>query len=255
MTSLAEAESAIDTRKYRLAVNLFRALVAAEPEDPIAYQGLARALLYVKDYDEAIAACRKALELNPSLSLAHVTMAAAHYGKKNLDAFRAEAQEAYKLDPTSADVLTCQGVMLLLDRRVDAAIESLGEAIRVNPTDVVAHRNLAYAFEVVGQRAKALHEARRVFALDPSLRSGLRLLWAFHAAYSYLFGGLLAVFVFLALLLHSPYFLVPLWIYGLAMLWLSLRLILLRKWRQGLTSLAYVAILAMISYAVRTFTR
>lgn len=182
-------------------------------------------------------------------------MAYAYYGKKNLEAFRAEAREAYRLDPTSADVLTCYGIMLLVDQDEDGAINALTEAVRINPADIVARTNLAYAFSLAGNAKESLNQTRQIFSISPSISTAIRLLSAFHEAHTRAFGILLVLSTAAALLLRSSYLLLPATIYAGYAVWVGFGSIIKKKWRLGLLGIGYaillVIIVIIIYYSIR----
>lgn len=255
MTKLTEAQSALTAKKYKLAQQLFQVIVKEEPQNALAHQGLAQAMLRMRAYDEALFECSKALELDSNLALPHVVMAYANYGMKNLKTFRAEAREAYRLEPTSADVLACYGIMLLVDQDQDGAITALAEAVRINPADIVARLNLAHVFSLMGNTRGALEQAKQAFSISPSISTAMRLVSAFHEVHARTFGVLLVLSIVAAFLLRSNYLLLPVSIYATYALWMGLRLIFGKKWRPGLFGIGYAVLLIVIAMIVYSSIR
>lgn len=250
MNNLTKAENALKSRKYKLALRLFRALVNDEPSNALARQGLAQALLRTQAHDEALAESKNAIKLDPNLSLPYVIMAYAYYSKKDFEAFRCKAHEAYELDPASADVLTCYGIMLLIDKDLDRAINTFMEAVRINPADMVARANLAYTYSIAGNVKESFNQTKQVFLISPSISTAFRLLSAFHEVHARVFGILLVLSTAAALFLRSNFLLWPAVIYAAYALWVGCRLILMKKWKLGLFGVGYAVLLAIMAALV-----
>lgn len=247
MNKLTIAENALKTGRYRQALKIYRSIVIEEPGNALVRQGLAQALLRMRAHDEAITESKKAIELNPNLSLPHVVMAYAYYSKNDFESFRYKAQEAYKLDPVSADVLTCYGIMLLVDKDQEGAINAFTEAVKINPLDVVARTNLAYAFSLAGNIRESLDQFKKVFLISPSVTTAIRVLSAFHETHASSFGILLVLITATAFFLRNDYLLLPSVIYATYSLVVGIRLILMKKWKQGLFGFGYAILLTIIA--------
>ena len=244
---LREAQEALLGGRDKEAVNLFRAAVTEAPSNALAHQGFAQALLRTHSYEDAQLEARKALELDSHLAIPHVILAYNSNEKRDQESFRVEAAKAYELEPESIEVLVCYGVMLVVDKHLDQGIRALNEAVRLQPADHTARRNLAWALNLAGDRRGALWQARQAFSLRPSLRSAVRLLSMLYATYTPVFGIGLILCTFLALVLRSAYLLVPLSLVGLGALWLSLRLVFNRRWRLGVIGLTYAVLSLLIA--------
>jgi len=153
------------------------------------------------DYDRAIGAYRKALELNPKNVRAHVNLATAltatqhpdealqhlttaveldpgqaeaHYALGNLLLSRDKPAEALdhfilaiRADPNYADALGKAGAMLLMVGRHAEAAELLAKASRLMPDDPGMHYNLAQALLKLGRPAEAIPHYEDAIRLRP----------------------------------------------------------------------------------------
>jgi tetratricopeptide (TPR) repeat protein len=153
------------------------------------------------DYDRAIGAYRKALELNPKNVRAHVNLATAltatqhpdeafdhltkaveldpaypeaHYALGNLFLRQDKPAEALdhfilaiRADPNYADALGKAGAMLLMIGRHAEAAALLGKASRLMPDDPGMHFNLAQALLKLGRPAEAIPHYEDALRLRP----------------------------------------------------------------------------------------
>jgi Flp pilus assembly protein TadD len=68
----------------------------------------------------------------------------------------------------TAQELTSRGVALGREKRLDEAVECFEQAIRIDPEFTLAHRNLGFARELLGDMAGALVSYRRAVELNPT---------------------------------------------------------------------------------------
>jgi Flp pilus assembly protein TadD len=68
----------------------------------------------------------------------------------------------------TAQELTSRGVALGREKRLDEAVECFEQAIRIDPEFALAHRNLGFARELLGDMAGALVSYRRAVELNPT---------------------------------------------------------------------------------------
>src|SRR5689334_20484130 len=68
----------------------------------------------------------------------------------------------------TAQELTSRGVALGREKRLREAIDCFEQALRLDPHFAVAHRNLGYARELLGDLSGALDAYRRAVELNPT---------------------------------------------------------------------------------------
>lgn len=200
---------------YRRAIESFRRALDRDPGDALVHSGLADAYMLLGEQGGlpqeeartlAEAAIRKALDSDPELPAAHVSMgqwqfyyawnwaeaereflraielnpgdAAAHqfYGRtlafvgRHEDAFR-ELQRARELDPLSIVVHAYIGQALLFARRYDEASEHLRWALELSPNHPLLLHNLGEVHLAEGRFAEAVIELEKSVAVsgDPSV--------------------------------------------------------------------------------------
>jgi TolB-like protein/tetratricopeptide (TPR) repeat protein len=197
-------------------IDYFQQAITADPNYALAYAGVADAYVFLpgytagtpKDcYPKAMAAAKKALELDDTLSEAHTALglaiwyydfdfsqanrefqraielnpnyATAHqqYGNNTLSALGrfdeaiAEGKRAVELDPLSLVINSDLGVDYFFARRYDEAIAQLHKTLEMDPGYYFAHVMLGQALEMKSAPDAAIAEYQKARALndDPSV--------------------------------------------------------------------------------------
>lgn len=110
--------------EYQKAINLFAARKDKKEAEGYLYMAVAYSL--VEKQEEAFAACRKAIEINPELEDAHYFLGVCYY-KKNM---------------------------------IDEAIEKFKKVIQLNPKSEKAHNLLFTIYDKIGKVEEAIEEDR-----------------------------------------------------------------------------------------------
>jgi TolB-like protein/tetratricopeptide (TPR) repeat protein len=189
----------------------FEQALAADPNYALGYAGVADAYVFLPGYTagaprdcypKAMAAAKKALELDNTLAEAHTTLALAlwyydfdfaqanrefqraielnpnyatghqQYGNNTLCALGrfddsiAEGKRAVELDPLSLVINTDLGVNYLFARRYDEAITQLRKTLEIDPGYYYAYVNLGQAFAAKRAFNEAIAEYQKARALN-----------------------------------------------------------------------------------------
>jgi len=123
----------------------------------------------------------RAIELNPSLALAHVWYANYLVSTRRLDRAVAEVQRAEQLDPFSLVVVTNVGWTSEYAGRPNDAIAAYHRALALDPNYIQARARLSGALADVGRFDEAIADARRVVEMtsrSPSMLAGLTQIYA-----------------------------------------------------------------------------
>ena len=139
--------------------------LALNPSSAIAYNNICSAHIQLGAYLEAIAACRKALEISPVYRRAYHNLRGAYEG-------------AAKLSPT-VDVYLGLSECSYWDEDMDASIEASRQVIALDPDNAVAYNNLCAAHAFRGEWDPAIEACNKALVLDPDLeRARNNLNWA-----------------------------------------------------------------------------
>src|SRR5437588_3685054 len=153
--------------------NLPQAIAAArkavELDDTLAegHTALGNALAADLQFAEASSAFQKAIALNPNYATAHQWYGETLAAEARLDAAVGELEHARELDPLSVVINSVLGERLGAVRRYDEAIEQLHKTIEMDPAFYLPHWFLGQVFEEKGDLANAIVEFQRAGELDP----------------------------------------------------------------------------------------
>jgi predicted ribosomally synthesized peptide with SipW-like signal peptide len=153
------------------ATGSYEAARALRPENVAVWLNLGQALGLKGQVEEAIVCCRKAIELNPKLALAHINLGFALLSDKG----RAEESTAcfrkgIELNPTFAEAHYGLGLALEKKSQVEEAIACFKKALELDPKLAAAHSNLgAILFDVKRDYNGAIACFEKAIELDPKL--------------------------------------------------------------------------------------
>jgi tetratricopeptide (TPR) repeat protein len=117
--------------------------------------------------EEARRAYHQALELDPSLSDAHVNLGRLYHEAKEHEKAEAHYRAAIQQSPHDAIAHFNLGVLLEDVRRHDEAVHAYRQAIAHDPEFADAHYNLGLLLESLGKKTEAIHHLRTARKLYP----------------------------------------------------------------------------------------
>lgn len=120
--------------------------------------------------DEALALLARAIETNPTLTVAHMEMGEILEAKQDLKSAERAFGRAAELEPTNFDAQFSWGRVLQKLERFAESIRAYLRALAIRPDDPEANQNLATAYLQINEPNQALAYATRSVALSP--RSG-----------------------------------------------------------------------------------
>jgi len=184
MDMIAKAERLFEAQDFKAALEAFKRIVDENSNDAIVYQRIAQCNDRLGNYDDAMKAANKALEIDPALSTPHIILAFVYHRKNLNDESLAEALAAYKLSPESVDSLHCYGTILMAQGKLEEGIRLLEKARTLEPDRLSVRNNLAIAYIWARDYNKYWEEAKFLFKHSPSIRYGVKLLDAFQRKYA-----------------------------------------------------------------------
>ncbi len=143
------------------------ALRALEVDDTLSEAHVTLANLKVMDWDWSTAdrEFRRAIELNPNSAEAHFMYSDFLITLRRTEEWRAEIRRALELDPLNFFWQCFYGWHLVYERRYDEAVAQLKKVLAAEPDFSSAHMGLWGAFYKKGVYAEALAEAKKFFAV------------------------------------------------------------------------------------------
>ena len=194
--SLAEAYSGLGHAYVglgRLDDALEAQLKAIELEPNKAEAHVAKGLILLKqsensqtktDYEHALSACRKGIELNPKLQVPILVRAAigrSYLQEGKLTQASRQFEEILKVDPNFGEAHYYLGVTRVRQRDFEKAEEAYRRAIDLDPSSAKAHERLAHLYGVRGiHRDKAIQLAEKAVNLQSNSAACLNTLSWLH---------------------------------------------------------------------------
>lgn len=163
------------------AVDYFTQSIVADPGYAKAYVGLADCYGLLREFaampdseawPRALAAARKAVELDDSLAEAHSSLGFdLFYGSLDLKGGEREFKRAVELNPNYAEAHQWYATALMSVGRLAEASDEMARARELQPASrsILADQGLLLFYQ--GKRAQSLQQLRQIEAAEPSFRS------------------------------------------------------------------------------------
>jgi Flp pilus assembly protein TadD len=171
-----------DRKQFDVAVPAWRKALELDPNDSRGHNNLGVALVETGKTDEAIAEYRKSLELNAASSQTHNNLGSALAEKGSLDEAVPEFEKAVELNPDNAAAHVNLGnAMATRSGRLAEAIEQLKKGVELQPDSANGQNGLGVALARAGRLDEAVPHMEKAVSLAPKA-----------ADYRYNFGRVLA---------------------------------------------------------------
>jgi Flp pilus assembly protein TadD len=160
------ALASIDLGELELAEAHYRESLAIEPQ-PAIYNDLGFVLERMGLTEDATAAYRKALELDPGSAAAQFNLGSALARSGDFREAEMHLRAALESKP-STQTYTGLGIVLSHQGKSDEAVASLQTALELDPNNAAAHRQLAEVLASLGRAGEARREMEAADALESS---------------------------------------------------------------------------------------
>jgi TolB-like protein/thioredoxin-like negative regulator of GroEL len=134
------------------------------PEAQAAFAGFA--YLYEWNWPAADRAYRRAIEANPSYSVAHADYARFLMAEERLEEALQHARLAEQQDPLSADASGVVALTFYYQRRYREALTQRLKAAQLDPNSAIQHLSLGRIYTAVGEFDRAINELQRAISLS-----------------------------------------------------------------------------------------
>jgi len=168
--ALARAQELIDAGRPEEATALLRPLCEARPPDAQALLLRSTALIMAGDVEAGRRDLDHALELDPDLRQGWLNRAAVELADQRYDPALAALRRAQELDPAAADNDLNLGAVLVLAGDLPSASQHFGRYVAANPGSAEALYLVATNYGLAGYHALALEHLRQAVALDERMR-------------------------------------------------------------------------------------
>jgi adenylate cyclase len=152
----------------RLAAQAVQKALALDNSDPRVFHALTNLCIMQRQYEKAIAAAERQLELSPSGVIAYQTMASALGWSGRYSEAIPFAEQAIRLDPYPSAVTFRQLARCYRNvGRYEEAVTAYKKALQKNPDDIFSHINLAWTYIKMSREEEARAEAKEVIRINP----------------------------------------------------------------------------------------
>jgi tetratricopeptide (TPR) repeat protein len=141
---LDRARRLIDERKAAEAVEILRPLTAPDSKNGPAFLALGDALRQLRKFGEALAAYRRAEELNPDSTPAAAGQAMMHARLRQFPDSEAKYRRVLEKDPASVEARVGLAWVLSLQRKLDEALAEVEKALALKPDHTDARIRLGW---------------------------------------------------------------------------------------------------------------
>jgi tetratricopeptide (TPR) repeat protein len=149
------------------AITCYRKALELDPTLALAHNNLGDIFLRRRKFKEAAEEIDMACQLDPKLAVAHTNRGIILFERGELDRAAAEQQTAIELDPLLPEARSNLGQVELARHHWDAAADCYREALQLRPGDAGALVGLGAAFWGMGKPDEALKWAREALRRDP----------------------------------------------------------------------------------------
>src|SRR5579863_5263267 len=157
-----------DVARYDDARRAFATQYGFAPDSPEAYLLAARLFLRREMREQAAVQAGKALELNPSLPLAHELLGEAALARGDLPGAIRELEAERKINPLDGETYNRLGDAYLRSGQYAEAQQALNRAVLLEPYATEPYILLGQTFLKLKQPIQALHYLDRAEKMDPS---------------------------------------------------------------------------------------
>lgn len=171
---LRQARAALKSGDPAAAAELFRQVIADNPDDAQAHEGLGTACFRLKDYDAAIEAFVRVTRLDPRQPRAWINLGAVYNRMGDHAAAIDALRNALARDRKSADAYYNMGLAHKGLNQLSLAVTAYREAVRLAPDMAEAHQNLANAYVELNNLRQAEAHYRKALELRPDFEKALR---------------------------------------------------------------------------------
>jgi tetratricopeptide (TPR) repeat protein len=199
-----QADQLFDEGKLSQSVDAYEEAISVDPTNPSNYVNLARAQVWLGQYDEAILntqnallqnpnnpmahavqawalsfqekhneaeiEIKKALELDPNNALAHAYFAEILINQNDFALYEQAANEskfALQMDPNALETHRIRGIVLYNTQNLEQAVDEFQAAIAINKNIANLHLYLGVTYKALGQYDLAQEALLAGYALNP----------------------------------------------------------------------------------------
>jgi len=158
-----------DKEEYDKAIEAYKKAVEINPQREEAYNNMGIAHKNKKEYDKAIEAYKKAVEINPQKDEAYYNNMGNAYGdKKEYDKAIEAYEKAVEINPQREEAYYNMGNSYRNKKEYDKAIEAYKKAVEINPQKDEAYNSMGNAYYSLGQLDEVIKALSLALHINPN---------------------------------------------------------------------------------------
>jgi tetratricopeptide (TPR) repeat protein len=166
-TYFKQGEDYRNNNQYDKALAAYTKAIEVNPQYAEAYKNRGIVYLDLKDYDKAMADNNKAIEVNPQYSNAYNNRGNVYYNLKEYDKAMAEYNKAIEINPQLFQAYNNRGVVYRNLKEYDKAIKDYNKAIEINPQYADAYNNRGVVYLHLKEYDKAMADYNKAIEINP----------------------------------------------------------------------------------------
>ncbi len=153
--------------RHAAAADLIGQAISQNADNPLYHSNLGATLQALGQVNDAVASCRRAVDLRPTLAASHYNLGRALQANGDGDAAETAYRRTLQLEPQHAEARLNLGNLLYQRGEIAAAAEEFRRSIQCNPRYAYAHYNLGNALFELGRHPEAIESLRTTITLKP----------------------------------------------------------------------------------------
>ena len=168
------AEALRTQGRYEEAVAAYRSVLAVDPHYAPAHAGMGHALFALERYREALESLARAASWQPDAAIAGSLQRLMGRAAQELDRHDAAAEHyrrAVEIDPRDTAAIDRLAALRFAQQRYGAALDRYRALLAIQPDDAQTHANLGATLYYLGRTGDAIRSFERALSLDPALEA------------------------------------------------------------------------------------
>lgn len=153
--------------QYEQAVPALTKAIELNPKYTAAYEGRGWNYFYLGQYENAIADFNKVMELDPQYAPAYYERGSAYYRLHKYDLALADQNKAIQMDPNLDDAYNARGDIYFDQGQFEKSIEDYSKAIQLNPKAAAYYCNRGDAYNRLKKYDLALADFNKAIEVSP----------------------------------------------------------------------------------------
>ncbi|BCU13437.1 tetratricopeptide repeat protein [Microcystis aeruginosa] len=166
-TYFKQGEDYRNNNQYDKAIAAYTKAIEINPQYAEAYFNRGNVYHDLKEYDKAIKDYNKAIEINPQYDYAYYNRGIVYSDLKEYDKAIKDYNKAIEINPQNAEAYYNRGNVYLELKEYDKAIKDYNKAIEINPQYAYAYNNRGYVYRELKEYDKAIKDYNKAIEINP----------------------------------------------------------------------------------------